>query len=206
MAFLSALRIALLGFLTFLSFVLYGIACAALATDQLRGDPATAIVAFAGGITALVVPGWRVAFSFSPVDARLCLVLFVSNSLALAATRPAKFPATTWFFFSYLSTLFVFYTAGLATFTGDTSSLRASCASPPPVDFRSFEFDLLCTLSNTILGVGWTAWTLLTLLILFTGLFVVRRWWWRDQAIAGKPAGELWEEGWWKPWQHAGKV
>ncbi|GAA5902196.1 hypothetical protein JCM6882_006726 [Rhodosporidiobolus microsporus] len=184
MSFFSLLRVLLQIALVFFSFALFGLSCAGLATDRLKGDPATAVVALAGGATVGVVPGVMV----------------------LAWAKPEKPVATAWFEMSFFSVLFMVFTAGLATFTSETTRLRQNCASPPPADLRPFSFDLTCSLATSILVVGWLATGFLTLILIITTLFVLRRWWLRDPEVSKMPVVVLWAEGWWRPWRHAGIV
>ncbi|GAA5857264.1 hypothetical protein JCM8547_009405 [Rhodosporidiobolus lusitaniae] len=89
----------------------------------------------------------------------------------------------------------------MASFTSDTTIIRRVCGSPPALPLRPTEFDLLCTLTTTIVAVGWVAWSFLVLPMLVTAVLLLRRWWWKDEGASKIHAGELWREGWWRPWR-----
>lgn len=109
-------------FFVFFSFVLYGVACAGLVTDELRGDLAMALVAFAGGVGCWVVVLMCVFFLFPPNLSFSLPRLLGSEAddddidddnpsrMFTAHSKPDKWIATTWFDLATSSTLFVFLT------------------------------------------------------------------------------------------------
>ncbi|GAA5895945.1 hypothetical protein JCM5296_003152 [Sporobolomyces johnsonii] len=175
---LATFRPALQLLLAFLSLVLYGVSCAALATDKLKGDSATAVVAFVAGITVILVPG----------------------TMVFAKAKPQHFIATVWYDLTLWSLLFVFFVAGLATLTYDTTHQRQVCSNPPRLLPTDYDLGLVCTLITTILAVGWICFALIVILALVTAILALRRWWMRDAEIAWSTVDELWSKGWTGAW------
>ncbi|GAA5959059.1 hypothetical protein JCM21900_000008 [Sporobolomyces salmonicolor] len=136
---LATFRPALQLLLALLSLVLYGVSCAALATEKLKGDSATAVVAFVAGVIVILVPG----------------------TMVCAKAKPQHFIATVWYDLASGSVLFVFLVAGLATLTYDTSDQRQVCSNPPRFS-TGYDLGLVCTLVTTILAVGWICFALIS--------------------------------------------
>ncbi|GAA6007061.1 hypothetical protein JCM11491_001492 [Sporobolomyces phaffii] len=165
--------------LTALSLVLFGVSCAALVVDDLQGNGAIAVLAFVSGLSTLLVPG----------------IAFLSYS------KPGHWVQTTFFHLGAEVLLFVFFTTGLAELTYNQSTKLSHCMAPPPATELGHNFGLVCTLLQTLVGVGWAAWSVLTLVALATVVLGVRRYWRRDDGVLKTPVDELWDRGWNGSWE-----
>ncbi|GAA5932907.1 hypothetical protein JCM1841_005191 [Sporobolomyces salmonicolor] len=174
---LATFRPALQLLLALLSLVLYGVSCAGLATEKLKGDSATALVAFVAGVTVILVPG----------------------TMVCAKAKPQHFIATVWYDLASGSVLFVFLVAGLATLTYDTTYQRQVCSNPPRFS-TGYDLGLVCTLVTTILAVGWICFALIVILGLVTATLAMRGWWMGDPKTAWSTVDELWSKGWNGSW------
>ncbi|GAA6059110.1 hypothetical protein JCM10212_002081 [Sporobolomyces blumeae] len=180
MAILASLRSTSQLTLTCLSLVLFGVACGALVSDDLQGNPAVAILAFVSGLTTLALPG----------------------TMFLAYSKPNTYIATTWFALVVETFLFVFLTCGLAELTYNQMPKLAHCSAPlDDATSTPHNFGLVCTLLQTLMGVGWTCWAILTLLGITTVVLSIRRFWVRDDGVAKTPVSELWKRGWNGTWE-----
>jgi len=63
------------------------------------------------------------------------------------------------------------------------------------------NFGLVCTLLQTMMGVGWACWSLLTMISLTTVILGLRRKWMRDDGSMKTPVNELWDAGWNGSWE-----
>ncbi|GAA5872547.1 hypothetical protein JCM16303_004559 [Sporobolomyces ruberrimus] len=207
---LASLRIASqLAFAT-LSLVLFGVSCAALVTDDLQGNPAVAVLAFVAGLSTLMIPG--IAFlsytkpghwiqtTFFHLGAEVLLFVFLTSTNCLFKLSLDQTPAD--------PSRFRLGTAGLVELTYNQSSKLSHCMSPPSSsELTPKNFGLVCTILQTLMGVGWTCWSLLTLVSLTTVLLGVRRFWRREEGVLRTPVDELWDRGWngsWEKQQHNG--
>ncbi|GAA5831304.1 hypothetical protein JCM3766R1_003005 [Sporobolomyces carnicolor] len=174
---LSTLRVSAQLTLAALSLVLFGVSCGALVTDDLQGNPAVAVLAFVSGLSTLMVPG--IAF--------------------LTYAKPGHWVQTTFFHLGAEALLFVFFTTGLAELTYNQSSKLTHCMAPPANS--PHNFGLVCTLLQTLMGVGWSCFALLSLLSLTTVFLGLRRFWMRDDGVLKSPVNELWDRGLHGSWE-----
>lgn len=89
--------------------------------------------------------------------------------------------------------------AGLAELTYNQSSKLTHCMAPPANS--PHNFGLVCTLLQTLMGVGWSCFALLSLLSLTTVFLGLRRFWMRDDGVLKSPVNELWDRGLHGSWE-----